>query len=99
DVGANVGYFTLILAQGVGPKGSVHAFEPTPGLADRVRLNVTMNGFTQVKINQLAVSQSNGEASLQISSEDPEANSLFSVGASNSELFVRTMTLDTYAEI
>lgn len=30
DVGANVGYYTLLLARGVGPKGRVIAFEPNP---------------------------------------------------------------------
>ncbi|HEY4595480.1 MAG TPA: hypothetical protein VIJ02_03700, partial [Thermoanaerobaculia bacterium] len=30
DVGANLGFYTLLLADRVGPQGRVHAFEPDP---------------------------------------------------------------------
>ncbi len=30
DVGANIGFYTLLLAKRVGPTGRVHAFEPDP---------------------------------------------------------------------
>jgi FkbM family methyltransferase len=43
DVGANVGVYTLLFAQWVGPTGHVHSFEPAPdtfaALGDHVRLN------------------------------------------------------------
>jgi FkbM family methyltransferase len=45
DVGANVGYFTLLGAQLVGPQGNVVAVEAHPGLADLLRRNVVMNGL------------------------------------------------------
>lgn len=44
DVGANIGYFTVLAAQLVGPEGRVVAVEASPGLADIVRRNVAMNG-------------------------------------------------------
>jgi FkbM family methyltransferase len=96
DVGANIGYYSLIFAERVGYEGEVHAFEPTPPLAERLRLNVDMNGFTQVRVNQFAVADSVGAASLQLSCEDPEANSLFQQDAGAGHLSVSTTTLDTY---
>lgn len=45
DVGANLGYFTLLMADLVGPTGHVHAFEPNPVMLRRLRRNVTVNGF------------------------------------------------------
>jgi FkbM family methyltransferase len=45
DVGANVGYFTLLGGQLVGPEGRVVAVEAHPGLADLLRRNVVMNGL------------------------------------------------------
>src|SRR5688572_1894108 len=77
DIGANIGYYTLLFASSVTPIGEVHSFEPTPALAERIGLNVSINGFSHVKINQVAVGEAEGAASLNISSEDPEANSLF----------------------
>jgi FkbM family methyltransferase len=45
DVGANIGYFTLLGGQLVGPQGRVVAVEAHPGLADLLRRNVVMNGL------------------------------------------------------
>jgi FkbM family methyltransferase len=44
DVGANIGYHSLYLAQLVGPGGEVHAFEPLPGNVARLRDNLRLNG-------------------------------------------------------
>lgn len=46
DVGANLGYFTLLMASRVGPGGAVHAFEPNPPIADRLSKSIDVNGFT-----------------------------------------------------
>lgn len=45
DVGANVGYFTLLGGLLVGPQGRVVAVEAHPGLAELLRRNVIMNGL------------------------------------------------------
>jgi FkbM family methyltransferase len=44
DVGANIGYFTLLAAQTVGATGRVVAVEAHPGLAELLRRNVVING-------------------------------------------------------
>lgn len=45
DVGANVGYYTLLLARAVGPSGRVWAFEPTSTFARDLTWHVEHNGF------------------------------------------------------
>lgn len=45
DAGANLGYFTLLMAALVGPSGQVHAAEPNPRLATLLRQSVTLNSF------------------------------------------------------
>lgn len=45
DVGANCGYFTLLLAELVGPTGIVEAYEPQERLADLIKKSITVNGF------------------------------------------------------
>jgi len=45
DIGANLGYYTIKLADRIGPQGHLHAFEPNPELAPFVRENININGF------------------------------------------------------
>ncbi len=45
DIGANCGWFTLLMASLVGEKGHVHAFEPNPDLQAVLRRSVMVNGF------------------------------------------------------
>ncbi|HEV7669862.1 MAG TPA: FkbM family methyltransferase [Thermoanaerobaculia bacterium] len=48
DVGANLGYFTLVAADRVGPTGRVHAFEPEPENHRFCAENVARNGLSGV---------------------------------------------------
>jgi FkbM family methyltransferase len=45
DVGANIGYFSLLGASCVGPTGRVIAFEPVPSIADALEKAVAANGY------------------------------------------------------
>jgi FkbM family methyltransferase len=56
DAGAHFGYFTLKLADTVGPQGSVHSFECDPRLVQRLRRHVEWNDFSWVQVNEVAVS-------------------------------------------
>lgn len=67
DIGANVGFFSVLAAKLVGPAGEVHAFEPLPNNARRVATNAALNGFTQVRIHEIALSDRDGTASFRVS--------------------------------
>lgn len=55
DVGANHGYYTMLLADGAGPNGRVIALEPNPALADLLSLTLEVNGFERrVVVSQQA---------------------------------------------
>jgi FkbM family methyltransferase len=45
DVGANIGYVSLLLAHAVRPQGRVFAFEALPANAERIRRNVALNAL------------------------------------------------------
>jgi len=45
DVGANLGWYTVTLAQAVGPDGHVYAFEPRSDIFARLERSVSDNGF------------------------------------------------------
>jgi FkbM family methyltransferase len=58
DIGANVGYFTLLMADLVGPKGRVHAFEPNPELTKRLVNSVAVNGYAdRVALHEVALGE------------------------------------------
>ena len=61
DIGANIGYFTTLLANLVGPKGKVYAFEPDPRNFDLLQRTIERNGWTHVIAKQKAVSNKAGE--------------------------------------
>lgn len=69
DVGANVGYFTLVAARMVGDAGRVIAFEPVPGCADAVRRNAALNELTHVTVREEALGDRVGRAELQVVAE------------------------------
>jgi hypothetical protein len=49
DVGANIGYFSLLAAQLVRPSGQVHAFEPAQRTCDTLRHNTRRDGHITVQ--------------------------------------------------
>jgi len=56
DIGANIGYFTLLMAELVGPSGRVHAFEPNPRLVELLDKTLMVNGFaSRATIHQTAL--------------------------------------------
>lgn len=60
DLGANIGYVTLLMAERVGPRGRVYAIEPDPANVEVLKMNVVLNGYTgRVDVFQMAISNRN----------------------------------------
>jgi len=55
DLGANLGFFSLLAARLVGPSGRVVAFEADPEIAARLRENLAYNKFTHAVVEEKAV--------------------------------------------
>lgn len=66
DIGANVGFFTMLMARLVGKTGEVFAFEPAPQNAKQVMYNARLNNFTNVRIFVAAVGAQEGTAAFRI---------------------------------
>ena len=59
DVGAAIGYFTLIFARSVGSSGKVIAFEPKEGRCKILAKNISLNGYENIIIENKAIMQKN----------------------------------------
>ena len=96
DVGANVGFLTLIAARLVGPEGRVYAFEPIPDNARAIERNAALNGFANVTVLELALTDRSGEAVLRIPRINQGAHLAVVGDAAGEEddLIVRTAPLD-----
>ncbi len=66
DLGANIGYFTLLAAKLVGRQGKVYAFEPEPRNYSYLLKNIQLNGYDQVVALQKAVADKPGRVKLFI---------------------------------
>src|SRR5262249_9077095 len=55
DIGANIGFFSLLAARLVGPSGRVVAFEADPEIGARLRANADKNSFSWINVEQQAV--------------------------------------------
>ena len=81
DIGANCGSFTLPLATAAGPGSRIVAFEPNPVMANRLRVNLTLNGLTEsVEIAEVAL----GEAELNLVDRNLGRSSLHTVESARS---------------
>ena len=62
DIGANIGFFTLIAASIVGNEGKVFSFEPEPELALRLIEHIDRNRFSNVSVVQAGLWSATGRA-------------------------------------
>ena len=66
DLGANIGYFSLLAAKLVGKKGKVYSFEPEPRNYNYLLKNIELNGYDNVFATQKAVGEEAGKVKLYI---------------------------------
>jgi FkbM family methyltransferase len=103
DVGANIGFFTILCSRLVGPQGRVYAFEPIPQNLVTLRRNIALNGLTNVVVVEKALSASTGTAEMFVSpwsafhSLNVEgASKQDNHGPQEGEIVVETVTLDEF---
>jgi len=79
DIGANVGLYTVLAAQLVGPSGRVLSAEPIPNMLRLLRSNVARNNLPQVEIFAGAVTSAAGTVSIEFVEGGEEYSSLGSI--------------------
>jgi FkbM family methyltransferase len=66
DIGANIGYYSLLLSRCVGVQGRVDAFEPEPLNLALLHANLQINGCSNVVVHPLALADTHGQRPLYI---------------------------------
>jgi FkbM family methyltransferase len=66
DIGANIGFFSLLAAALVGPGGSVFAFEPNPDNCDMFEKSIEANGFENIQLFPYAVAEEKQQFNLDV---------------------------------
>lgn len=90
DIGANIGWYTLLAGRQVGPSGSVIAFEPMSTNAIYLRRNAVSNNLDNITIIPSAVGDRNGWATFSAGS------SLGGKLSDNGSLAVPILSLDSW---
>jgi FkbM family methyltransferase len=100
DVGAHIGYFSLLAAKAVGPTGHVWSFEPDPGNRASFEQNIEANGMTdRISVVPLAVASAVGEGVLHRVAGDTGSSSLYHRnGAGSEQLAVGMTSLDAWTD-
>jgi len=95
DVGANIGFFSLLGASLVGADGSVYAFDPVPDHAEAIRHNLALNDIRNVTVIEKAVADRADRARLLVPPESTGARlDRRAPGPRESSLDVEVVTLD-----
>jgi FkbM family methyltransferase len=94
DVGANVGFHTLVLARQVGPGGRVHALEPAPENFRLLARTVAAAGLTQVRLHEAAAVDRAGPVVLHLSPTNRGDHRLATADTPRATTTVRGVVLD-----
>lgn len=100
DIGANIGFFTLIAASIVGNEGKVFSFEPEPELVPRLKEHIGRNGFSNVSVVQAGVWSATGCAAFvrsdPLTSPDRGTGNLSPAASAGNRVSVPCIALDDF---
>lgn len=98
DIGANIGYFTLLAASVMEGRGAVHAFEPHPEVFNGLMNNSSLNGFRCLRVNQLAMSDRDGQERFFLPSNRAWTNASLIEGFTDQQepIIIDTVRFDSY---
>jgi FkbM family methyltransferase len=97
DIGANIGYYTLIFAKLVGDLGKVFSFEPESENFKILKKNVEINGYNNVILEQKIVSNTNGKSTLYVS-EKAGSHRIYKPDNYVESLEIECISMDNYIE-
>ncbi len=96
DVGASIGWFTLLAGRLVGRGGQVFAFEPEPENVAWLRHNVRRNDLPHVRVENMAAAEVTGEGWLYRSPDPLGDHRIYKSDDAGLPLPIELIRLDNY---
>jgi FkbM family methyltransferase len=96
DVGAHIGYYTLLAARQVGENGRIFAFEPDPNNYEVLVKNVNLNNYRNVIPIKKAVTNKTGTTKLFLKSSSSHSLFYDSTPESGRSIDVESVSLDDF---
>ena len=96
DVGANIGFVSVLSARLVGPEGHVVAFEPVPDNVKRVRAAIEVNHLTNLELVEAALFDEPGTMSLSLGATHTTGS--ITRAEAGADLTVEVTTFDAVAD-
>ena len=96
DIGANIGYFTLLFAKLVGPNGKVFAFEPDPTNFSILKKNIEENNYDNVILSQKAISDKTETTKLFLCKFSNGMHRIYNSDLCDKSLDIESTTMDDF---
>lgn len=96
DIGAHIGYYTLLGSEIVGKKGKVYAFEPDPKNFQILQRNVKENKCTNVVLINKAVCDRGGKIKLYLNKENTGDHRTYNSKGGRKSIEIDSISLDEY---
>jgi len=99
DIGANIGYFSLLFAKLVGNNGRVYAFEPEPENFRILKKNLEINHYNNTMAIQKAISDKNHTVKLFLNEINTGNHSIYKSSETSAFIDIESIKLDDFSDI
>lgn len=96
DIGAHIGYYTMIASKLVGDQGKVYAFEPEPKNFSLLKKNIIENNLKNVVLVNKAISRKGRTTKLYINRENTGDHRIYNSKDGRRSIWVKSIALDDF---
>jgi FkbM family methyltransferase len=94
-IGANIGYYSLMEARLVGPRGKIYAIEPVPHNMKLLEDSIRLNNYDNVETFQLAIGQTDSMAKMYLS-DHPNWSSFYPPRRITGKIDIAISSVDSF---
>jgi len=96
DIGANIGWYSLLCSKIVGKTGHIYSFEPDPYLFEIIKENIVLNNLKNITVFPYAVSNKTAKEHFSLNDKQDGDNRLGSKAITDKIIEVQTISIDDF---